>query len=155
MALEIERKFLVRSDEYKQLASPVYFKQAYLNDDPERVVRIRVANNKGFLTIKGKNQGITRTEYEYEIPETEAQQILDTMALPTAIEKYRYTFMYKDKKWEVDEFIAENKGLVIAEIELESVEEIVEKPSWIGMEVSEDKRYYNSNLSKLPYCKWK
>ncbi len=155
MATEIERKFLVKSDAYKQLAAPSHFQQGYLSTEPERTIRIRVANEKGFLTIKGKNESISRVEYEYEIPVAEAKEMLSKLALPTIIEKNRYRIEYKGKIWEVDEFLGENEGLTIAEIELDSPDEQFNIPSWIGKEVSYDIKYYNSYLSEHPFKGWK
>ncbi len=155
MATEIERKFLVKGTDFKSLAEPKHFRQGYLSTEPERTVRVRAVNDKGFLTIKGKNQGISRTEFEYEIPVAEATEMLSKLALPTVIEKKRYRIEYKGKIWEVDEFLGENEGLTIAEIELNSTDEEFEKPSWIGEEVSYDIKYYNSYLSEHPFKGWK
>lgn len=154
MAIEIERKFLVNSNEYKQLALPVYYRQGYLCESPNSVIRIRIAKNKAFLTIKGKTKGLSRSEFEYEIPISEAHQLLSEMALNKVIEKNRYKIEYAGNTWEIDEFLGENKGLIVAEIELESEDATFEKPSWVGEEVSSDKRYFNSNLSKNPYKNW-
>lgn len=155
MAIEIERKFLVEGNAYKKLATPAYFRQGYLCTEPERTVRVRIADKKGFITIKGKNAGISRAEFEYEIPKIEAETMLNTLALPTVIEKYRYRIELDGKTWEVDEFFGENQGLVLAEIELNSETENFKTPSWIGMEVSNDERYYNSMLSQNPFKNWK
>lgn len=154
MAIEIERKFLVNSDEYKQLALPVYYKQGYLCNSPNAIVRIRIANNKGYITIKGKTCGISRTEFEYEIPTSEAHQLLSEMSLNKVVEKNRYKIKYADNIWEVDEFLGENEGLIVAEIELKSEDATFDKPSWIGKEISTDSRYFNSNLSKNPFKNW-
>ncbi|MBN1463476.1 MAG: CYTH domain-containing protein [Paludibacteraceae bacterium] len=154
MAIEIERKFLVNSDDYKQLALPVYYKQGYLCNSPNTIVRIRIANNKGYITIKGKTCGISRTEFEYEIPTSEAHQLLSEMSLNKVVEKNRYKIKYAGNIWEIDEFLGENEGLIIAEIELKSENATFDKPSWIGKEVSTDSRYFNSNLSKNPFKNW-
>jgi len=151
MATEIERKFLVTTDAYKQLAEPTYYRQGYLCSDAKRVVRVRIAGEKAYLTIKGENKGLSRAEFEYEIPIEEAAEMLSKMALPSVIEKYRYVINYAGNDWEVDEFLGDNAGLVVAEIELDTEDAGFEKPSWIGKEVSDDNRYYNSNLSKHPY----
>jgi CYTH domain-containing protein len=154
MAIEIERKFLVNSDEYKQLALPVYYKQGYLCNTPNAIVRIRIANNKGYITIKGKTCGISRTEFEYEIPTSEAHHLLSEMSLNKVVEKNRYKIKYAGNIWEVDEFLGENEGLIVAEIELKSEDATFDKPSWIGKEISTDSRYFNSNLSKNPFKNW-
>lgn len=155
MATEIERKFLVTSDAYKAEGKRSYFRQGYLNTEAERTIRVRIADEKAYLTIKGKNKGISRAEFEYEIPEADAEQMLNTLALPTIIEKYRYRIEYEGKTWEVDEFLGDNAGLVLAEIELESESESFLLPAWLGQEVSEDARYFNSMLSQNPYINWK
>ncbi len=155
MATEIERKFLVTSDEYRQLASPIYYKQGYLLNEPEFIKRVRVAGEKAYVTVKSKNIGITRSEFEQETPIEEAIEMLEKIDDAKIIEKYRYKIEYAGKVWEVDEFLGANKGLVVAEIELNSESESFEKPNWIGVEVSEDSRYYNSNLCCHPFNEWK
>lgn len=152
MAIEIERKFLVTDDQWRD-APAVYFCQGYLNRSKERTVRIRVAGERGFLTIKGANKGASRTEFEYEIPLADAKQLL-TLCDGPLIEKYRRNIVHDKMLWEVDEFFGENLGLVVAEIELESEDQSFLKPDWVGEEVTEDARYYNSNLSSLPYNLW-
>lgn len=154
MGVEIEKKFLVVADDYRSMAIPVFYRQGYLNEDKERTVRVRIAGKQAFITIKGKNNGITRTEFEYEIPVNEATEMLDKLCLKPDIEKYRYRIEINGFIWEVDEFLGENCGLVLAEIELPSVETMFMKPEWIGEEVSGDARYYNSNLVRYPYSKW-
>lgn len=155
MATEIERKFLVTSDEYKQLAKPVLYKQGYLSADPEFVKRVRIAGEKAYVTTKSKNIGITRSEFEQETSKEDALYMFDKIDPTTIIEKYRYKIEFAGKIWEVDEFLGDNQGLVVAEIELNTESESFEKPSWIGEEVSDDNRYYNSNLSLNPYKNWK
>ncbi|HBA08280.1 MAG TPA: adenylate cyclase [Methylotenera mobilis] len=152
MALEIERKFLVIGNEW-QLAAGVKFSQGYLNRDKNRTVRVRIANNRGFLTIKGATNGATRAEFEYEIPIADAENLLDLCERPI-IQKIRHIFHYKGFKWEVDEFQGDNMGLVVAEIELQSEDQLFEQPSWIGKEVTDDPRYYNANLTQHPYKAW-
>lgn len=154
MALEIERKFLVKNMDWKSQGEGVLFKQGFLNTNKERTVRVRVKNNIGILTIKGLTQSATRVEYEYEIPYTDAVYMLDYLCEKPIIEKHRYLIEYHGRIWEVDEFHGENKGLIVAEIELSSEEEAFEKPSWVGKEVTHDPRYYNSNLVQFPYCRW-
>ena len=154
MPKEIERKFLVVSDEYKN--SPrKYYKQGYLSVEPDKTVRVRVVGDKGFLTVKGRNNGISRAEYEYEIPAADANDMLDNLVKTGVIEKWRYVCVVDGKKWEVDEFLGDNAGLVVAEIELQSEDEPFTKPAWAGDEVSGDERYYNSSLSQNPYKNWR
>lgn len=153
---EIERKFLVRSDRYKSLAEGVLYRQGYLNSDKARVVRVRVAGSKGWITIKGAVQGVTRPEYEYEIPVAEANELLSQLCEQPLIEKVRYTLRAEDgHTWEVDAFLGANEGLQIAEIELQAEDEPFAKPDWLGAEVSGDDRYYNSSLIRAPYSTWK
>lgn len=154
---EIERKFLVRSDEFKDLAHRKYLIiQAYLNTDPERTIRVRINDQKGTLTIKGKSSenGMTRFEWEKEIPLDEAR-ILLKICEPGKIEKNRYEVLEGNHTYEVDEFYDENEGLVIAEVELEDEEEIFQKPDWLGEEVTGKAEYYNSNLLTNPFKTWK
>lgn len=154
MGVEIERKFLLRSEEYKKLGEGKKFIQGYLSSNKERVVRVRVKNDKGYLTIKGPNSGSSRMEFEYEIPCEEAQYMLRNLCEKSIIEKIRYNVEYEGHIWEVDCFLGENEGLEIAEIELSSEEETFSIPEWIGEEVTEDKRYYNSYIAKNPYKLW-
>ncbi|MBQ9591485.1 MAG: CYTH domain-containing protein [Paludibacteraceae bacterium] len=153
MAKEIERKFLVRSDAYKQGGRRKYVKQGYLCFEAERTVRVRVTEEegvrRGFLTVKGKNKGIERTEYEYEIAAEDAEEMIEGLVESgTVIEKWRWTVEEKGGTWEVDEFKGRHEGLVIAEVELKNADEEVALPEWVGEEVSGDARYYNSNLAK-------
>jgi adenylate cyclase len=152
MATEIERKFLTLNNDWFS-APAVYFCQGYLNRDKECTVRVRVAGQQGFLTVKGVSKGMSRAEFEYEIPLIDAQQLLLLCNGPL-IEKNRRKITYAEKLWEVDEFLGDNQGLVVAEIELESETEEFTKPDWIGEEVTHDQRYYNSNLSTHPYKRW-
>ena len=155
MASETERKFLVRNQEYKSLGTKHYIHQGFLNTDKERVVRIRILDGKGFITVKGKNAGATRAEFEYEIPVEDAKFMLGQLCIKPTIEKYRYKIYFEGFTWEVDEFFGENEGLVIAEIELERADQEFPLPDWIGEEVTADPRYYNANLIKNPYKNWK
>lgn len=154
MGKEIERKFLVKDSTYKKLCSGKLYKQGYLFSNPDKTVRVRLVDNKGFLTIKGKGNGLTRDEFEYEIPSADAEEILQKMCHKPFIEKTRYTYSYMGHTWEIDEFHGENEGLVVAEIELENEDENFEVPEWIGEEVTYDKKYFNSNLIKNPYKNW-
>ena len=154
--IEIERKFLVTSAVYKTLAfAKNEIAQGYLNSNPERTVRVRIKGEKGFLTIKGKGNrsGMSRFEWEKEIPFTEAKTLLD-LCESGVISKMRFEVKIGQHVFEVDEFYGENRGLVIAEIELDSETESFEKPSWIGKEVTNDERFYNAYLSQNPYSKW-
>lgn len=154
MGLEIERKFLVRGEAWKPLASPTLMRQAYLSAHPERVVRVRVEGEQAYLTIKSKAQGIARSEWEYPIPLADAQALLDQVCEHPLIEKYRYRIPIGKHVWEVDEFLGQNSGLVVAEIELASETETFLKPDWLGEEVSHDHRYANSQLIRRPYSSW-
>lgn len=155
MSLEIERKFLVKSNKWKESAKGVLIMQGYLSASEERIVRIRIAGSKAFFTIKGLVIGISRLEYEYEIPHTDALEILNRLCIKPIIEKHRYKVVHQSLVWEIDEFHRENEGLIIAEIELDSEDQKIDIPDWIGEEVTGDKRYYNSNLLKNPYSAWK
>ncbi len=150
---EIERKFLIHKGQFSPLGEGIKMRQGYLSVDPERVVRVRVAGEKGFITIKGSMKGITRTELEYEIPKNEAEIMLK-MCLNNLVQKVRYIENYKGMVWEVDVFEKENAGLYLAEIELESENQSFEIPPWVGEEVTFDKRYYNSWLSRNPFSTW-
>ncbi len=154
MAKEIERKFLVVGDEWKKLAKGTTYRQGYLNSIKERTVRIRTIDDKAFLTIKGPTVGVTRLEFEYEIPHSECVTILENLAEKPIIEKKRYKIRQGEFTWEIDEFFGVNEGLVVAEIELPSEDTAFEKPAWIGEEVSSDPRYFNSNLVKHPFTTW-
>jgi len=154
--IEIERKFLVTSNSYKLESSTMtYLVQGFLNSDPNRTVRIRVKGDKGFLTVKGKSSddGISRFEWETIIPLEDAKKLLE-LCQPGFIEKNRYEIILGKHVFEVDEFLGENEGLVMAEIELASPDENFLKPTWLGQEVTGDNRYYNSQLSKNPFKKW-
>jgi adenylate cyclase len=153
MGMEIERKFLVKNDAWRALGVPMHYAQGYLIADGERTVRVRVAGANGFLTIKGKSQGISRLEFEYLIPREEALEILQLSVTPM-IEKYRTKVLFEGKIWEIDEFEGDNKGLIMAEIELKSENEAFSVPAWIGQEVTGDIRYYNSHLAVNPFKNW-
>ena len=154
MGIEIERKFLLKNDVWRDFAEGVYYRQGYLNSTSERTVRVRTINEKGFLTIKGVADGATRLEFEYEIPKDECNIMLDDLAEKPVIEKNRYKVYYKGLVWEIDEFFGENRGLIVAEVELESEDQKFEIPEWVGEEVTGDSRYFNSNLINHPYTKW-
>lgn len=156
MALEIERKFLVDKSKWSNIEknNKTFIKQGYILTDPNKIIRIRQTSSKSFITIKGLNVGATRHEYEYEIPSEDAEELIDKFSV-TSISKIRYIINLKNKKWEVDEFLGENEGLIIAEIELRDEDEEFELPDWVGAEVTWDEKYYNSNLSENPFRKWK
>ena len=154
MGVEIERKFLLSGDGWRQLGEPVLLRQGYLCSDPERTVRVRIEGETGALTIKSKGSGVRRGEWEYPIPLPEAQELLDTLCERPLVEKYRRRIEHAGFTWEVDEFLGENAGLVVAEIELPSEDTVFDRPDWIGQEVSGDKRYYNSSLIRFPYSQW-
>jgi adenylate cyclase len=154
--VEIERKFLVSSSAFKEEAfTQNRIKQGYLSAVPERTVRVRIKGEKGFLTIKGisNESGLSRFEWEKEIPVDEAEKLL-LLCEAGVIDKTRFEIKMGGHIFEVDEFYGENEGLVMAEIELESESETFEKPVWLGQEVTNDKRYYNSYLSNNPFKKW-
>lgn len=154
--IEIERKFLVKSDVYKQFAvRSNLIKQGYLNSNPERTVRVRIKDNKGFLTFKGmgNNSGITRFELEKVISLAEAEQLMH-LSEKGIIHKIRWEIPMGKHLFEVDEFFGDNAGLVIAEIELEAEQESFIVPDWLGQEVTADERYYNAYLSRNPFCTW-
>lgn len=152
MAVEIERKFLVRNTQALAGIGGIAYRQGYLQCS-DATVRVRVAGSRGYLTIKGPTVNISRAEYEYEIPLPDAQEMLGTVC-GALIEKTRYRLDYKNHCWEVDIFEGLNAGLVLAEVELQHESESVALPDWIGMEVSGDYRYYNSWLTQNPYCSW-
>jgi adenylate cyclase len=154
MAIEIERKFLVKGDEWKFLGEGVLYRQGYLPTRSGVTVRVRLVDDCGYLTIKSASVGHSRSEYEYSIPLEEAIEMLDNLCDRPLIEKIRYKIPYEDLIWEVDEFLGENQGLVIAEVELEREDRIIKLPNWIDREVS-DPKYFNSNLVKYPYSQWK
>ena len=153
MPVEIERKYLVIGDKWKQ-GKPVRICQGYLNRDKERTVRVRLEGNKATLTVKGPNRGATRNEYEYTIPVADAAELLKMCDGPV-LEKNRYVVVCDGLKWEVDEFLRENIGLVVAEVELTSADQSFNCPQWLGQEVTDDPRYYNSNLCAHPFSKWR
>lgn len=155
MAQEIERKFLVTDLSWRDQAEGKLYRQGYIPTQNRSTVRVRVVGDRGYLTLKGVSTGITRLEFEYEIPLADAEHMLATLCVPPLIEKWRYRLTVGDHLWEIDEFLGDNAGLVMAEIELASESESFVLPSWVGQEVSDEPRYYNSNLAKTPYCSWK
>lgn len=154
MAKEIERKFLIKRELWQPQSPGMKIRQGYLSLDPERTVRVRTKGAKGYLTIKGKNQGISRTELEYEIPYEEASQMLEELCLRPLVEKTRYLEQHGQQLWEIDIFAGDNEGLAVAEAELPSEDTALALPIWIDREVSGEARYCNSSLIKLPYKNW-
>ncbi|PIP37138.1 MAG: adenylate cyclase [Desulfobacterales bacterium CG23_combo_of_CG06-09_8_20_14_all_52_9] len=154
MKREIERKFLVKDDGWKHSAGGVVCRQGYLSRTQDCVVRVRIADDKAYLSVKGAVTAVTRTEFEYEIPFSDAEVLLSDFCENPLIQKIRHVVFYKGFIWEVDEFSGENQGLVIAELELESEDQVFEKPDWVGAEVTGDPKYYNANLVKNPYNQW-
>ena len=146
MGTEIERKFSVVSDAWRSLGTPIHIVQGYLSRDKERIVRLRTSGGKGLITLKGISRGAVRTEFEYEIPVDDAKQMLCELCLQPLIDKTRYYVPHKELVWHVDEFHSPRPGLVIAEIEIPSVGYPLERPSWIGDEVTGDPSYYNQNM---------
>ena len=155
MGIEIERKFLVKKEKWNELEKPrgENFRQGYLLTDPKKTIRVRQTSDKGFLTIKGISVGATRAEYEYEIPLEEAQELLDQFAV-SELSKIRYKISVDHHIWEVDVFLGENEGLIVAEIELKTEDESFKIPDWIAQEVTAEEKYFNSNLTVNPYKNW-
>ena len=154
MATEIERKYLLADDGWRAGATGMLYRQGYLSAAVERNVRIRIIGDRGYLTVKGQAAGITRLEYEYEIPLADAESMLDELCLKPLIEKTRYLAEHAGLTWEIDEFAGDNAGLVVAEVELEHEAQEIALPPWVGREVTDDPRYLNSNLIARPYSTW-
>ena len=154
MGVEIERKFLVRDRGFLDDVVGVPYRQGYLSTDPDRTVRIRRAGPLAYITIKGRSHGATRAEFEYEIPLDDADALLEQCLLPV-VEKVRHRVEHGGRTWEVDVFAGANDGLVVAEIELPSEDVVLDVPSWIGDEVTDDPRYFNANLIAHPYREWR
>lgn len=155
MGIEIERKFLIVGSDWRQTAVGTTYRQGYIVADGKRTVRVRRAGERGFLTIKGPGDGARRLEFEYEIPVTEADEMLATLCPGPLIEKIRYRVDYQGFTWEIDEFFGENRGLLLAEIELADEHQVFALPPWVGAEVTGDQRYYNACLARAPYANWK
>ncbi|MEA3276617.1 MAG: CYTH domain-containing protein [Pseudomonadota bacterium] len=155
MGVEIERKFLVKNDSWRdQVESEAHVMQGYLANNANATVRVRVKGEDAFLTIKGGGEGIRRSEYEYPIPVSDAEAMLRELAVSPAIDKVRYKVKCGDHFWDLDFFAGDNQGLVMAEVELSTEDETFEMPDWAGEEVSGDPRYYNVNLARNPYRHW-
>ena len=155
MGKEIERKYLIDHKKWQEAEKPSgqLYRQGYLLTDPQKTIRVRITETCGFLTIKGLSVGATRPEYEYEIPISDATELLDKFSI-SELSKIRYKILFQNKIWEVDEFLGDNSGLIVAEIELQSEDEHFERPAWIDKEVTGEEKYYNSNLTITPYKNW-
>jgi len=154
MGKEIERKYLTSGDQWRKLAKGTSYRQGYLSTVKERTVRVRTIDDKGYLTIKGITVGASRAEYEYDIPASDANEMLTNLCEKPLVEKNRYKIKVDGLTWEIDEFLGDNLGLIVAEVELTAEDQKFEKPAWIGQEVTGDPKYFNSNLTKNPYTKW-
>lgn len=154
MAQEIERKFLVDAARWTPQNAGTLYRQGYLSSHPERTVRVRITDDAAFLTIKGATRGVTRLELEYPIPAADARQLL-ALCEPPLIEKTRHTEEHGGMTWEIDVFHGANDGLIVAEIELASEDQKFPMPQWVTTEVSDDPRYYNSNLAAHPFSTWR
>jgi adenylate cyclase len=155
MAIEIERKFLVINDEYKRNVRGILYRQGYISIDVQRIVRVRIAGDRAFLTIKSLVSETTRLEFEYDIPVSDAVEMLDKLCIKSIIEKYRYELTVDGQLWIVDEFLGDNADLVVAEIELASEDQPFTKPTWAGAEVTGDARYLNARLVIEPFKFWR
>ena len=155
MPVEIERKFLLKSDDWRAAVHDAQrLRQGYLNNEARCSVRVRTSADRGWLNVKSATVGARRQEFEYEIPLAEADEMLDTLSLKPLIEKVRHYVSVGGHVWEIDEFEGDNAGLVVAEIELGHSDEAFEKPDWVGEEVTHDVRYYNTSLSRHPFKDW-
>ena len=156
MPIEIERKFLVNHEKWDNVIKPTghNYRQGYLVAEAGMTIRVRVADDRGYITIKGATVGVSRSEFEYKIPKEEAEELLDRFAV-SELSKIRYKIEFAGKLWEVDQFLGDNSGLLMAEIELTSEAEEFQLPDWIETEVTGDQRYYNSYLSENPYNNWR
>jgi adenylate cyclase len=154
MGIEIERKFLVRGEDWRKGEPGLLYRQGFLRSSVECVVRVRIQGEAAFITIKGPTEGLRRLEFEYPVPLADAREMLDRLCPQPLMEKYRYRRTFAGHEWEIDEFLGENRGLVVAEVELRSEDEPLTAPEWVDREVTGDPRYYNVNLAQTPYTKW-
>ncbi len=154
MGREIERKFIVAGQGWREGATGIPCRQGYLSVTEDCVVRIRTAGGRASLTVKGRKTGLSCPEYDFEIPLREAEELLERICRPPLIEKIRYTLDFKGTTWEIDEFKGENEGLIVAEVELDDENQHIEIPEWAGCEVSLDPKYRNVNLTTCPYYSW-
>ncbi|MGR8952346.1 MAG: CYTH domain-containing protein [Gammaproteobacteria bacterium] len=156
MALEVEHKFLLANDAWRhQIVHSEMFKQGYLSSQPTSSIRVRICEHRAWLNIKSATIGTHRHEYEYEIPLADAEEILFHLCNKPLIEKTRHYVRHRDNLWEIDEFEGANQGLIVAEIELDVIGQSFDKPEWLGIEVTDDLRYYNNNLALHPYSEWR
>ena len=156
MALEVEHKFLVTNDEWRRHVDySEMFKQGYLSSQPTCSIRVRICEQRAWLNIKSATIGTYRHEYEYEIPVADAGEILLHLCSRPLVEKTRHYVRHGNELWEIDEFEGANRGLIVAEIELDNIGQPFERPAWLGKEVTEDLRYYNNNLALHPYNEWR
>ena len=155
MGIEIERKFLLCNDDWReQVSSSHRMRQGYLQRSDQQAIRVRICDQQAHINIKHSEDGISRLEYEYPLPLADAQEMLERLALRPMIDKTRHEIRIGKHLWEIDEFHADNQGLIVAEIELDAPDEAFERPAWLGEEVSSDPRYFNSNLIVHPYSQW-
>ena len=154
MEKEIERKFLIRDDTWRGQDGGKHYRQGYLSTVKERTVRVRTTGDKGFITIKGISIDATRSEYEYEIPLADANEMLDRLCERPLIEKTRYRVSHEGLVWEIDEFEGDNRGLIVTEVELKDETQSITLPVWVGQEVTDDPRYFNANLVANPFSQW-
>lgn len=154
MAVEIEKKFLVKGTSWKENATAEEFIQGYICSGDGATVRVRIAGEKSYITIKGKSSGISKLEYEYDIPMEDAEVLVNEVCRQPVIHKTRYRYEFNGFVWEIDEFHGNNSGLIIAEIELDSEDQDFAEPGWLGKEVSLTARYYNASLAVYPYSQW-
>jgi adenylate cyclase len=155
MAVEIEHKFLLANTDWRaEVTHSIDYRQGYLSSQPTSSIRVRVSDNHAWLNIKSATIGTHRHEYEYEIPLSDANQILDELCKKPLVEKTRHFVEHDGHIWEIDEFYGANQGLIVAELELSEIGEAFVKPAWLGVEVTHDMRYYNNNLSNHPYTTW-
>ncbi len=156
MAIEIEHKFLLANDDWrKHIDKSVSYCQGYLSSQATSSIRVRISDNQAWLNIKSATIGSQRHEYEYPIPLTDAQEILSNLCRKPLIEKVRHFVTHDGNLWEIDEFAGDNQGLIVAEIELSENGQSFAKPNWLGLEVTDDLRYYNNNLAIHPYSEWR
>lgn len=156
MALEIEHKFLLATAQWReQISHSVMYKQGYLSAQPTSSIRVCISDNHAWLNIKSATIGTQRQEFEYDIPLSDAQEMLETLCARPIIEKTRHFVTVDQHIWEIDEFFGDNAGLIVAEIELNALDEAFTKPDWLGAEVTHDLRYYNNNLAREPYKNWR
>jgi adenylate cyclase len=155
MAIEIERKFRLAGDGWRgEVSRSTLLRQGYIANTTRASVRVRLAGESGWLSVKAMTRALARSEYEVEIPASDANEMLDRLCEGPLIEKWRHIVVYQGSRWEIDEFLGENAGLLIAELELDREDEVFARPPWLGAEVTHDERYYNFRLAQRPYRHW-